>query len=165
MANSASFTVGEYDPKENATMQLNQGPVTAANYDARRDALDDLKVVWGNISLGKVRFITLNIKTTEDVAEVTDVNAQRERKWLVTYRDNTEFLDVADTIENTGFGKLFNTEVPCAKLSLLDQKSDDLDLAATGVAAWITAFEAAQQSPTGGNEIEVISIKHVGRST
>lgn len=165
MANTASFTIGEYDPKENATMQLNVGPVTSVNYDAKRDALDDLKAVMGNISLGKVRYIALNIKTTEDVAEVTDVNAQRERKWLVTYRDNTEYLDVADTIENVGFGKLFDTEVPCAKLSLLDQHSDDLDLNATGVQAWITAFEAAQNSPTGGNEIEVISIKHVGRST
>jgi len=99
MANSASFTIGEYDPKENSTMQLNQGPVTAANYDARRAALDTLKGVMGNISLGEVRFVNLNIKTTESVVEVTDENAQRERKWLVTYRDNTEFLDVADTIE------------------------------------------------------------------
>lgn len=165
MSNSASFTIGEYDPKENATMSLNQGPVTSVNYDARRDALDDLKAVMGNISLGKVRNISLTIKTTEDVAVVTDVNAQRERKWLVTYRDNTEFLDALDEIENVGFGKLYNTEVPCAKLSLLDQHSDELDLNATGVQAWITAFEAAQQSPTGGNEIEVISIKHVGRST
>lgn len=165
MANSASFTIGEYDPKENSTMQLNQGPVTAANYDARRAALDTLKGVMGNISLGEVRFINLNIKTTESVAEVTDENAQRERKWLVTYRDNTEFLDVADTIENVGFGKIFNTEVPCADLSLLSNKSDELSLTATGVPAWITAFEAAQNSPTGGNEIEVISIKHVGRST
>lgn len=165
MANSASFSIGEYDPKENATMALNQGPVTSVNFDARRDALDDLKAVMGNISLGKVRFISLNIKTTEDVTEVTDVNAQRERKWLVTYRDNTEFLDVADTIENAGFGKIFNTEVPCAKLSLLDQKNDNLDISIAGVAAWIAAFEAAQESPTGGNEIEVLSIKHVGRST
>jgi hypothetical protein len=165
MANSASFTIGEYDPKENSTMQLNQGPVTAANYDARRAALDTLKGVMGNISLGEVRFINLNIKTTESVVEVTDENAQRERKWLVTYRDNTEFLDVADTIENVGFGKIFNTEVPCADLSLLSNKSDELSLTATGVPAWITAFEAAQNSPTGGNEIEVISIKHVGRST
>lgn len=165
MANSASIIIGEYDPKENSSMQLNVGPVTSVNYDARRDAIDDLKAVMGNIILGAVRFTNLTIRTTESVAEVTDKNAQRERKWLVTYRDNTEFLDVGDTIENTGFGKLYNTEVPTAKLSLLDQKSDELDLAATGVAAWITAFEAAQQSPTGGNEIEVISIKHVGRST
>jgi hypothetical protein len=165
MANSASLTIGEYDPKENSTMSLNVGPVTSVNFDARRDAIADLQAVMGNIILGVVRFTNLNIKTTESVAEVTDQNAQRERKWLVTYRDNTEFLDVADTIENVGFGKLYTTEVPTAKLSLLDQKSDDLDLAATGVAAWIAAFEAAQQSPTGGNEIEVISIKHVGRST
>jgi hypothetical protein len=165
MANSASFTIGEYDPKENATMQLNPGPITSVNYDAKRDAIDDLKLVMGNIILGEVRYTNLTIKTTESVAEVTDPNAQRERKWLVTYRDNTEFLDVADTIENAGYGKLYNTEVPTADNSLLDNKSDDLDLAIPGVAAWITAFEAVHNSPTGGNEIEVISIKHVGRSS
>lgn len=165
MANNATFIIGEYDPSELSSMGINPGPVTSVNFDAKRDALDDLKVVWGNISLGVVRKINLTISTTESVAEVTDQNAQRERKWLVTYRDNTEFLDVADTIENPGYGKLFNTEVPCAKLSLLDQKSDDLDISIVAVAAWITAFEAVQNSPTGGNEIEVISIKHVGRST
>lgn len=165
MANSATFIIGEYDPKETSSMGLNPGPVTAANFNAKRAALDTLKGVMGNISLGEVRRINLTISTAESVAEVTDTNAQRERKWLVTYRDNTEFLDVADTIENTGFGKLYNVEVPCADLALLDQQSDDLDLAATGVAAWITAFEAVQNSPSGGNEIEVISIKHVGRST
>jgi hypothetical protein len=165
MTNSASFIIGEYDPKELSSMGINPGPVTSVNYDAKRDALDDLKAVWGNLSLGVVRKINLTISTTESTAEVTDKNAQRERKWLVTYRDNTEFLDVGDTIENPGFGKLFQTEVPCAKLSLLDQKSDELDLAATGVPAWIAAFEAVQNSPTGGNEIEVISIKHVGRSS
>lgn len=165
MANSASLIIGEYDPKENSSMSLNVGPVTSVNYDARRAAIAGLQAVMGNLILGEVRYVNLTIKTTESVVEVTDVNAQRERKWLVTYRDNTEFLDVGNTIENTGYGKLFNTELPTADLSLLDAQSDQLDLAATGVAAWITAFEAAQNSPTGGNEIEVISIRHVGRST
>lgn len=163
--NSAFITVGEYDPKENATMSLNPGPITSVNYDAKRDAIDDLKAVMTNLILGEVRFTGLTIKTTESVAVVTNKDAQRERKWLVTYRDNTEFLDVGDTIENTGFGKLYNVEVPTAKLSLLSAKSDDLDLTVVAIAAWITAFEAVQNSPTGGNDIEVISIKHVGRST
>lgn len=165
MANSASFIIGEYDPKELSSMGLNPGPVTAANFNAKRAALDTLKTAMANIMLGEVRRVNLTISTAESVDEVTNTNAQRERKWLVTYRDNTEFLDVADTIENTGFGKLYNVEVPCANLALLDQKSDELDLAAAPVASWITAFEAVQNSPTGGNEIEVISIKHVGRST
>jgi hypothetical protein len=164
VVNTATFTIEDYS-REKAGMSLNVGPLTAANFTAKRDAIDDLKAVMDNIMIGEIRRTNITEVFAESVAAVTDQNAQRERKWLVTYRDNTQFLDVGNTINNTGFGQVYNTEVPCAKLSLLAGNSDTLSLTATGVAAWVTAFEAVQNSPTGGNEIEVLTIKHVGRST
>lgn len=164
VVNTATFTIEDYS-REKSGMSLNIGPLTAANFTAVRDAIDDLKAVMDNIALGEIRRTNINEVFAESVAAVTDQNAQRERKWLVTYRDNTQYLDVGNTINNTGFGQVYNVEVPTAKLSLLAGNSDELSLTATGVAAWVTAFEAVQNSPTGGNEIEVLTIKHVGRST
>lgn len=162
--NTATFTIEDFS-KEKSTFSINVGPITAANFTALRDAIDDLKLVMDNLMLGEIRRTNITEVFAESTAAVTDVNAQRERKWLVTYRDNTQYLDVGNTINNTGFGQLYNVEVPTAKLSLLDFESDELDLSIAAVAAWITAFEAVAQSPTGGDEIEVVSIRHVGRST
>lgn len=164
VVNTATLTIEDYS-HEKSGMSINIGPLTAANFTAVRDAIDDLKAVMPNLILGEIRKTNINEVFVESVAAVADVNAQRERKWLVTYRDETQFLDVANTINNTGFGQIYNVEVPTADLALLDDESDELDLSIAGVAAWITAFEAVQNSPTGGDVINVISIKHVGRST
>lgn len=164
MSNSASLTLEDFDG-EKSTTQLNPGPLTSVNYDAKRAALDSLKSAVSGITLGEMRATSFTIKTGESTDPVTDPQAQREAKWLVTYRDNTEFLDVGDTIENTGFGNLYSVEIPTADLDLLENNSDSLVLDDGGVvAAFVTAFEAFQNSPTGGNEISVVSIRHVGRS-
>lgn len=162
--NNATFTIEDYS-QEKGSMSINIGPVTVVNFTALHDAIDDLEAVMPNMILGAIRKTNVHEIFNGSVAAVTDVNAQRERKWLVTYRDETEFLDVADTIMNTGYGQVYNVEIPTAKLSLLDTESDELDLSVAAVAAWITAFEAVQISPTGGDVINVISIRHVGRSS
>jgi len=82
----------------------------------------------------------------------------------VFYRDDTQFLDVGNTINNVGFGNIYHVEIPTANLSLLDNNVDVLDLTGTEAAAFKTAFEAVQNSPTGGNDITVIKIQHAGRN-
>lgn len=161
--NQASFQIEDYDG-EKSVMQLNVGPITLANFTALRDAIDDLKAALPGIIDGEIRKTTITEQFAESSSAVTDQNAQRETKWLVTYRDVTQFLDVGNTINNVGFGNLYNVEIPTADLGLLTGNDDSLDLSVPAVAAFVTAFEAVQNSPTGGNEIDVVRITHVGRN-
>lgn len=161
--NQASFTIEDYD-RESSRTSINFGPLTAANFTATRDAIDDYKNALPGIILGEVRRSTISEVFSESAVAVASQNAQRETKWLVTARDVTQFFDVGNTINNVGFGDLFQVEVPTADLSLLAGNDDELDLTLPAVAAYITAFEAIAHSPTGGNEVVVVSIRHVGRS-
>lgn len=163
-ANTATISIEDYD-FEKTSMQLNVGPLTAANFTAVRDAIDDLKNAIPALILGEVRRTTISEVFAESTAAVTAKAAQRESKWLITYRDVTQFLDVGNTINNVGFGNLYTVELGTADLSLLENNSDELDLTIAAVATFVTAFEAVQNSPTGGNDIEVVSIRHVGRSS
>lgn len=159
----ATMTFQDYDG-ETSTSSVNIGPLTAVNYTAKMDAVDDLKVATADIVAGEIRKVSVQNSFTESAAPVTDVNAQRESKWLVVLRDITEFFDVGNTINNVGFGHLFSVEIPTALLSLFTTASGLLDLAAPVVAAFVTALEAVANSPTGGNEVEVVEIRHVGRN-
>jgi hypothetical protein len=166
--NTGTFTVEDYD-REKSSSSFNIGPLTAGNFVAKRAALDALKTAIDGIIIGEIRKTTISEQFSESVAAVTDKNAQRESKWLVTYRDETQFLDVGNTINNVGYGNLYSVELPTADLSLLGNNQDALDIdpltRAAVVTAFITAFEAVQNSPTGGNDVTVVSIRHVGRST
>lgn len=161
--NSCTFTIEDYDG-ETSGFRLNVGPLTAANFTAVRAGLDAVKaaLVSDAVILGELRKSTISESFAESAAPVASVFAQRESKWLVTYRDITQFLDVGNTINNVGFGNLYSVEIPTANLALLQANEDSVDLA--DVAAFIAAFEAIQNSPTGGNETEVVSMRHVGRS-
>ena len=163
-ANTATVTFEDYNGEKSSTA-VNIGPLTLANFTAKRAAIDAYEAALGGITLGEQRRTTINEVFAGSVAAVTDTNAQRETKWLVTARDVTEFFDVGNTINNPGYGNLFQVEVPTADLSLLENNNDTLVLDDGGpIAAFVTAFEALANSPTGGNEVQVISIRHVGRN-
>lgn len=171
-SNQATFSFAEYGNKgvaKPSNFSVNIGPLTAANFTAKRDAIDDLKGTLPGLTRGVLRKTAITENFAESNDEVTNPEAQREDKWLVTYRDVTQFLDVGNTINNVGFGNLYQVEIPTADRALLEAGSDELDITpVTGNAAalaFITAFEAVQNSPTGGNEIEVTSIRYVGRGS
>lgn len=161
--NSATFTIEDYNG-ENSNFRMNVGPLTAANFTAVRAGLDAVKaaLVSDAIILGELRKTTISEQFAESADPVASVFAQRESKYLVTYRDVTQFLDGANTINNVGFGNLYSVEIPTANLALLQANEDTIDLA--DIATFVAAFEAVQNSPTGGNETEVVSIRHVGRN-
>jgi hypothetical protein len=162
--NTATITVEDYDG-EKSRSSFNIGPLTAANFTAKRAAIDTLVDAAAAIIVGQIRQVTISEQFAESTSEVAQQMAQRETKWLVTYRDNTQFLDVANTINNVGYGNLYSIEIPAADLDLLDDHEDNLPLVGiTEVEDFVTAFEAVQNSPTGGNEVVVVSIRHVGRS-
>lgn len=163
-ANTATMSIEDYDA-EKSRFSVNVGPLTAANYTAKHAAIDALKDALPGIIMGEVRSVNINEIFTESVAPVTAQQAQRETKWLVTLRDVTEFFDVGNTISNPGYGNLFQIEVPTADLSLLANNSDELPLTGiTAVEDFVTALEAVANSPTGGPDVQVISIRHVGRN-
>ncbi len=162
--NSATFSFEDFDT-ESSNHALNIGPLTAVNFTAVRDAINDYEGALQGITIGELRKTTINEQFQISNAAVSSANAQRETKWLVAYRDITQFLDVGNTINNVGFGNVYTVEVPTADLSLLTTPGNpELDLSAPAVAAYVTAFEAIQNSPTGGNETQVIRITHVGRN-
>lgn len=161
--NSATFTIEDYNG-ETSNFRMNIGPLTEVNFLAVRAGLDNVKnaLVSDAIILGELRKTTISEQFSESSDPVASVFAQRESKWLLTYRDVTQFLDVGNTINNVGFGNLYSVEIPTANLALLQANEDTIDLA--DIPTFVAAFEAAQNSPTGGNEISVVSMRHVGRS-
>lgn len=100
----------------------------------------------------------------------TDPESERETKWLITYQDITQYFDDPTNLyENTGFGKVFTLEIPCADLSIRLANSDEIYTKLGGgvnadVTAAVVSTETHARSPYGG-EIEVINVRSVGRNT
>jgi len=126
-----------------------------AGFDTWVGLMTALKDAVADITLGE-------LAKEERTSYVNDINvvnastadAQRERKWLVTYQATTSH-------------KLFRLELPCANLDpdFLLPNSDIADLDSTEMAAFVSAFEAFVRSPDNGTEaVQVISIRHVGRN-
>lgn len=159
----ATITIQDYDA-EKSTFSFNIGPLTTANFAAKSGAVNAVQEAAEALIAGEIRQTTLNETYPISVDPVTDQGAQRESKWLVVLRDITQFFDVANTIANVGFGHLFSMELPTALLSLLTGNSKVLSLALPAVATFVSALEGIANSPTGGNEVEVVEIRHVGRN-
>lgn len=83
----------------------------------------------------------------------TDADAQREKKFLVSYSDNVTL-------------RLYNFEVPCARTDTdawFKPNTDELNLLIAPMTAWKTTFQANILSPDG-NAITIQNITLVGRN-
>jgi hypothetical protein len=152
---SSEYTLSIRDYSRELSPAKFTGPVPVqSGFDTWVGLMTSLKAAVAAITLGEVAK-----ETRSSYVEIlsqdapTDANAQRERKWLVTYRTNTA-------------EKLFRMEIPTAKVvGNLLPASDEADLTATDMAAFVTAFEAFQRSPDDPTEtVTVISIRNVGRN-
>ncbi|KKL84084.1 hypothetical protein LCGC14_1968250 [marine sediment metagenome] len=100
----------------------------------------------------------------------SDPESEREAKWLVTYQDITQYFDPpTNLIENTGFGKTFTLEIPCADLSIRLANDDTIFTQIGGgitpaVTTAVATTELHARSPYGGL-IEVVNVRSVGRNT
>lgn len=156
---------------ETSNVQPNLPDATAALANANNLAtdLDEIKDAVAALIRGVIRKVVLCFTFPESGAEVTDIEASREGKWLVSYRDNTPFLGAANTFPNPGYTKLFSFEIPTADRTLLPDGTDELDLTDGAVAPSVAALEANIRSPYNRNAggvtvVNVIeSIKYVGR--
>lgn len=163
-----SLKVGFIDYSgENSNSSINVGTVTAISLPGLLSDIADYIAAIDAITLGTVRDDTLvAYSTNRSSIPPTDPNAQRERKWLVRYTDNTAFFDApANLIPNAGFGKIFTFTIPTADLANANllPNTDKADMTDTQIAAFVAAFEALARSPYGG-EVEVLDMTAVGRN-
>lgn len=151
---------------EGSSLSVITDNLTAANFAAKLAQFQTLLATVQGISLGTFNQATLTAYTQRGLATPpADANAQREKKWLVTYEDTTQYFDPpTNAIVNNGFGKTFTAEVPCADLSKLQPNSDLADLTDADMVAFIAAFEAFALSPYGGS-VNILQIRYVGRAT
>lgn len=163
--NVASMSVTDFD-LESSNTQYSVGPITVGNFTAKRAAIDTLRLAQNDLMGTDISSVKITEAFSYPVGTVADHYVQRETKWLVTYKDITQFLDVGNTINNVGFGNIYTLEIPCADLpiGIGAGKETIIDLTVNPGLAYKTAFEAVQNSPTGGNEVELLEIKHVGRN-
>jgi len=162
MADTVSFSVWDYDD-EQASFTVNIVDVNAGNFAAQNTAavafrvaaqgLMDTTVLIGKDTLHNV---------IQDIGHAIPSSplAQREIKWLVTGI-------------NPLTGRLYNIEIPCARLSYLENHSkylfrggtvvvSDVDTVAA-IGAFETAYEAFAKTPDGA-ALELYEIKQVGRN-
>ena len=168
MANGGgSFTILDYD-REKTTSGFNTGAITAVSLPTALTQFGNLRTAIGNIIVGELAEESLNVfRTKLNNIPPTDPTAQRERKWLVQYEDETQFFDApVNAIPNAGYKKLFEMEIGTAKFTTanLPLNGDQADLAETDIAAFVTAFEAIARSPYGG-VVNVVKMTAVGRNT
>jgi len=163
MPQSYSLTLIDYNG-ETSRMSINVPVVTAVTLPGMLTSINNLRNSIAALTIGNQKSDTLTaFKTNISNNLPTDQNAQVERKWLVTYADNTEFFDVAEAIPNAGFGKTFQVEIATANAELLTDNDEFLDLASDEAVDFITDFEALARSPYGG-QVVVMSIELVGRT-
>lgn len=165
MAGQGGFTLLDYSG-EKSSLAFYTGNITAVSLPGTLTQFGALRTAIEGITLGTVNKESLKVFDTKlSNTNPSDVNAQRERKWLVVYEDNTAFFDAPlNAIPNEGFGKVFNVEIPTADFTGRMISGTDLaDMANTEVAAFVSAFEALARSPYGG-AVNVLRLVGVGRN-
>lgn len=164
MTTTGSFTFLDYD-REVSSMQVNTGDITALTIAGALTQWGSLRNALAGITLGTISNEALNVFNTRLSNSVpADESAQRERKWLVTYEDATQFFDApVNAIPNAGYGKKFSVEIPTADYDgKLLTNTDQADLTNTDIAAFVDAFEDLCKSPYGG-AVNVLQMTAVGR--
>lgn len=147
---------------ERATVQGNIPIITAGNFASIATLINNLVAAADDIVLGTLAGRLMSIVTPGSGATPVDVEAQREVKWRIKYRDNT--ANLAAGVTNPYFGRTFGNTLPTAELTgHLAANSDFADLANADIVAFVNAYNAFQRSPSGGVAV-VTSIEHVGRN-
>lgn len=173
MPTRAAINVRDHENESSSVIVWVQD-IGAGNYASVTQDIDEIKDAILTISLGTVKDAAFTKSFPEASGfPSTDPEAQREAKYVVTYQDTVQFLDVANTIANPGYLKVFTTEIPCADLSLLPDGKSELDLQDGGVVqAFVAAWEANVRTPYNNSAAvtpaawnDVLSIKHGGRNT
>jgi len=149
---TTSITFNDYS-NEKSTVTVHAEELTAANFDAQETEAGALSLAIFALSLGSLIRRTIQQVVIDAPGIPTNVFAQRELKWLVSYRGDTS-------------GKLFQLEIPCANLTgNLVAGTDLADVTSTAWDNFITALEAYGRSPDDDTEtVTFESARFVGRN-
>lgn len=153
MPHYGSFKLRDYS-NETSSFKFYHGPITAGTIAGFLTQFGALRTAVEGITNG---IVSSEKWTGDDTllsnAIPTDENAQRERKWLVRFRD-------------TVTQKKYFATVPTADpVGRLIAGTDRANLAETAMAAFVTAFEAiARNEDSDANAIDVLEIVLVGRN-
>lgn len=173
MATKAFVTIKDYDGETSTTSFWVQD-IGAVNYAAVTQDIDEVKDSIITVSRGNVLQSGFTKTFPENPAPVTDAEAQREEKWLCSFRDTTQFLDAGNTIANPGYLKIFTMEIGAAKLSVAGTPwvttDGSADRSITAIDDFFTDVPANVRSPynhtAGVTPTSVlVSMVHVGRNT
>ena len=145
-----SLTLLDYSAEKTNT-RFRVEEITAGNFATQLTSLAALGSSIDNLTLGTLhKSATIQNEAVISNTLPTDVNAQRERKWLIRYQD-------------TVTEKIYTAEIGTADLTdNLVPNSDMALLTSTDWAAFKTAFEAVVLSPDG-NAVVLYQAFHVGR--
>lgn len=149
----AIFSWRDYS-REVSTSTVYHGAITALNIGAFLTEYGALKNAMDAISLGTLAKEMIVLDETVLTADSpTNVFAQRELKWLVRYKGNTNEA-------------VYTLTIPCADpAGRLLPGQDMADLTQTEMAAFVTAFEQLAKAPDNDTEsVTVLSIELVGRN-
>jgi len=173
MSTRAYITYQDYGG-EKSTVSFHTQDITALNFLAITQNIDELRLALSDITSGTVNAVGFT-RTFDDlgITELapTDKYSQRETKWLVTMVDQKRFLDLVNTIANPFFGKKFSIEIPTANLDVLNDGAEEISLASNG--PLVAAIETNLKSPSNAEApagigdtvyVKVLSIRHVGRN-
>lgn len=146
----SSFSLLDYDG-ESTSFGINHVALTAGNYAATETLLDALRDAAAQMTLGTMAKTHYGNTDLLSITLPSDMAAQRELKWLISYHDTTSL-------------KRYSVELGTADIDQLDP--NDRAHAEIGdggiVDGFIAAFEAVVKSPTGG-AVVVDEITLVGR--
>lgn len=165
MSGLLNFTLLDHSG-EKSNMSVRTGDVTAVSLPGLLTETGALRNAIDGITLGTLQSEQLTaFNTVLSNTLPSNVNAQRERKWLVVYQDDTQFFDPpVNAIPNEGYLRKYTLEIPTADPSGRMIAGTDLaDPANAEIQAFVTAFENTGRSPAGGR-VKVLSISLVGRN-
>lgn len=152
MSSRTNFTIRDYS-NELSSFGVISVTGNAGNLAAETAAAAALSSAVENLTIGHLDKYTYQIFLLDNPITPSNVYAQREVKWLVSY--------VGDTS-----GKNYSIEIAAPDLTgNIVANSDMADLGSTDWAAFVTAFEAFARAPDNGTEtVTVTGARVVGRN-
>lgn len=152
MASRTVFTIRDYS-NELSNFAVTSVTGNAGNLDAQLGFASALSSAVENLTIGHLDRYNYQINLLDSPITPSNVYAQREVKWLVSY--------VGDTS-----GKIFQVEIAAPDLTgNIIANTDMADLSSTDWVAFVSAFEDYVRSPDNGTEtVTVTGARIVGRN-
>lgn len=149
--------------------------VGAANFATVTQDLDEIKDACLAFLGGSVESAGFSKDYPEAPNTADGIEAQREKKWVLSYRDDTQFLGAGSTFPNPGYRRVFEIEFGTALLTdgtddFLMPGTDIADMSVTAVSDFVNAILPNIRSPYNHQSAVTptntyIQMRYVGRNS